>query len=98
MVGPKAQVYLNEEQRNQLRVLTRTPGVPTHLIAIRTDLDKSLIEKIKTALLSLTKNSPELLSDVYGAANFVETEQEKHIAGAIKALENTGLHEKNLVK
>lgn len=96
--GPKADIYLTPEQRKKLRVLTRTPGVPTHLIAIRSDLPTDLIIKMKNALLKLSEDHPELLADVYGAAHFREIEETVHIASAVKALKNTGLAEKNLVK
>ena len=98
MEGPKADIYLTPEQRSKLRVLTRTPGVPTHLIAIRSDLPMVLRVKMKEALLRLSKENPELLSDVYGAAKFVEVDEQRHIASAVKALSNTGLQERELVK
>ena len=96
--GPKADIYLTPKQRENLRVLTRTPGVPTHLIAIRSDLPVDLIITLKNALLQLSEEHPELLADVYGAAHFTEVEETVHIATAVKALKNTGLAERNLVK
>ena len=98
MEGPKADIYLTPEQRANLRVLTRTPGVPTHLIAIRSDLPTDLMVKMKNALLKMSQETPELLADVYGAAKFVEVDEKIHIASAVKALTNTGLKETELVK
>src|SRR5690606_14183244 len=54
MEGPKADVYLKPEQREQLRILTRTPGVPTHGIAVRGDLPEELRNRIASALLKLS--------------------------------------------
>jgi len=98
MVGKKADIYLSEEQRDQLRILTRTPGVPTHLIAIRDDLPAQLQSKLKSALLKISQERPELLADVYGAAKFVEVNEDIHLKGAVNALANTGLDKKKLVK
>jgi phosphonate transport system substrate-binding protein len=91
MEGPTADLYLKKEQRDQLRVLTRTPGVPTHLVCVRTDLAESLRDKIKNALLDISRDQPDLLADVYGAAKLVEVVEENHLRGAVRALENTGL-------
>lgn len=91
MQGDKADVYLTKEQRDQLRVLAETPGVPTHLICVRADLPLKLQENIKEALLIVSGNHGELLSDVYGAAKLVEVDPMRHTAAIDKALENTGL-------
>jgi len=98
MEGAKADIYLTPTQRSKLRVLTRTPGVPTHLIAIRSDLPVDIQLKMKKALLKISHEQPHLLADVYGAATFVEVDEKVHIASAVKALTNTGLQEKKLVK
>ncbi len=98
MEGLKADIYLDAEQRDQLRVLTRTPGVPTHLICLRADLPEDLQEKIKASLLAISKDHPELLADVYGASEFVEADQDEHVAKTVEALKNTGLGPKGLVK
>lgn len=91
MEGAKSALYLGEEQRNQLRVLTRTPGVPTHLVCIRSDLPITLQEKIKRALLYISRDQPGLLADVYGASKLVEVDEETHLRGAVEAMENTGI-------
>lgn len=95
--GAKADVYSTPEMREQLRILTETPGVPTHVIGIRSDLPQSLKHNIRDALLKIAKERPELLADVYGAARFVEVKEEEHVRGSVKALENTGLGAKGLV-
>jgi phosphonate transport system substrate-binding protein len=90
MEGPTADKYLTVEERSKLRVLERVPGVPTHLIAVRSDLPASLKDGIRKALLDLAKNQPDRLADVYGATTFVEPKGD-HVASARLALERTGL-------
>jgi phosphonate transport system substrate-binding protein len=89
--GETADVYLKKEERAKLRVLTRTPGVPTHLVAVRGGISKELEARVRKALLTISQENPELLSDVYGAKTFVEVDGEKHVAGALKALEYLGM-------
>jgi phosphonate transport system substrate-binding protein len=95
--GPKADLYGTPELRAKLRVLARTPGVPTHLLAVRADLPPDLREKLTTALLEISATQPELLADVYGAASF-ERVGEDHVATAERALADTGLAAKRLVE
>ncbi|WP_428388367.1 phosphate/phosphite/phosphonate ABC transporter substrate-binding protein [Mucisphaera sp.] len=89
--GPRADVYLTEAERTQLRVLARTPGVPTHVVCVRSGLSEEWAERIKQALLKLGAESPELLSDVYGTARMVETDEDAHVSAAVAAVEATGL-------
>ncbi len=98
MEGPNADKYLKADQRAKLRVLTRTSGVPTHGIALRSDLPAELKGKIEASLLKLSKEHPELLADVYGASTLTKVDGDKHVVGATKALENTGLGLKKLVE
>jgi phosphonate transport system substrate-binding protein len=98
MEGPKADVYLNADQRDQLRILDRTGGVPTHLICVRGDLPASLQDRIRQALLKLSQEQPELLADVYGASEFREVDEDQHLRSAVQALQNTGLSLKGLVE
>lgn len=98
MEGPKADLYLNEEDRSKLRVLTRTPGVPTHLLCVRASLPEETKTKIRETLLNITESDPELLADVYGAAKFVEATEEDHLESARQAMINTGLAPAELVK
>lgn len=95
--GAKADVYLKKEDRENLRVLARTPGVPTHLIAARDGLSAELKEKVKGALLAVAKENPELLADVYGATAFVEPKG-KHARKAAEAIEAIGLPIEGLAK
>lgn len=95
--GAKADLYLTAEQRSQLQILTRTPGVPTHLIAISQKVPKATREKIRTALLKIAKDQPDLLSSVYGAAELV-VPKGKHTQKTLEALNQTGLNVKEFVK
>ena len=95
MEGPKADKYLDAETRNKLRILSRTPGVPTHVVFCKDDLSADWKEKITNALLKLSEEKSELLADVYGAKQFVAVEDDdQHVAGTIEAftyLEGLGI-------
>ena len=95
--GTKADLYLAADQRSQLEILTRTAGVPTHLVAISKKIPKQTQEKIRQALLNLSKEQPELLSSVYGAAELV-VPKGKHTEKTLEALNQTGLNVKEFVK
>ncbi len=89
--GERADVYLPAEERQQLRVLARTPGVPTHVISIRGELSDELKDRVKAALLKLSREQGELLEDVYGTASFVEVDEQQHVAATVEALEYLGI-------
>lgn len=98
LLGDKADIYSTPEMREGLRVLTATEGVPTHLVGIRSDLPRELIDATREALLAISEESPELLADVYGAARFVPTEDDEHVKKSVEALNNTGLAARNLTR
>jgi phosphonate transport system substrate-binding protein len=95
--GPKADLYSTAEMRAGLRVLARTPGVPTHLLCMRSDLPADFKEQLRTAFLAISAENPEVLADVYGAARFEAVDSDAHVAKGVEALENTGLLLKSLV-
>jgi phosphonate transport system substrate-binding protein len=97
MEGQKADVYLPAAKREQLRVLTRTAGVPTHCVAVRSDLPQELQTKITQALVRISAEKPQLLSDVYGAAKLVEA-NDAHAQKAQDAIATTGLSLRQLVE
>lgn len=97
MEGATADKYLPAAERAKLRVLARVPGVPTHLIAVRSDLPSEFREKIRETLLRLAEEQPERLKDVYGAAEFVVPTGD-HIASSRAALERTGLASDTVVE
>lgn len=98
MEGDRTAMYISDEDREKLRVLDRTPGVPTHLLCARTDLPQALRTQLREALLAISEERPELLADVYGAASFKKVPEEEHIKTAVEALENTGLAAGRLVR
>jgi phosphonate transport system substrate-binding protein len=97
MEGQKADVYLKREDRDKLRVLAETPGVPTHGIMIRSDLPQAFQDKMQNALLELSSTHPELLADVYGASKLVKAD-DSHVAAAAKAIEDTKLKVQDVAK
>jgi phosphonate transport system substrate-binding protein len=96
--GTKADLYGNAETRAKVKILARTPGVPTHLIAVTKNLSPELRSRIQTALLKLSQQEPKLLSSVYGAAELVKPKGSEHIASTERALKNAGLEAKAFVK
>jgi len=91
MEGDRSDLYIDDETRGRLRILARTPGVPTHGICMRSDLPQDLRTAIVEALLDLSAQHPDLLADVYGAASLRAVDGEVHVRGTRNALQNTGL-------
>ncbi len=95
--GPRRTAYLPEERQKQLRILARTPGVPTHVVAVRGGMDPRTRAAIRTALLELARSDPALLSDVYGASGLVVVNPRRHTAATVEAIALTGLPIRGLV-
>ena len=98
MEGPRADVYMKAEERSQLRILARIPGVPTHVICIRSALDPALKDSIRTALLDLGDSHTALLADVYGAKALTRVNEEEHLKAAVEALAAVGQSVDKFVK
>ncbi|QMW24106.1 phosphate/phosphite/phosphonate ABC transporter substrate-binding protein [Sandaracinobacteroides saxicola] len=96
--GPKRGTYIDEARQKGLRVIARTPGVPTHPVAARGGMAAGLRREIRAALLELSAASPALLSDVYGASGLVAVDEAKHVAATVEAIRLTGLPIAGLVK
>jgi len=96
--GPKRTTYLPEDKQAKLRILARTPGVPTHCVAVSAGVTASEARAVQSALLDMAKTSPALLSDVYGASGLKIVDQRAHTAATIRAIELTGLPITGLVK
>lgn len=94
--GDSVGTYLNAEQVKKIRILARTPGVPTHLVAARSGLSEEVKSKVRQALISLSKDQPQLLEDVYGTASFVEADGSAHVAKTVEAVERIKLPIENL--
>ncbi len=95
--GESANQYLSAEQRGKIRILARTPGVPTHVITARGGLSEDLKSRVQAAILKLSKEQPALLKDVYGTATFVTVDENKHIRTAVEAVEYLNVPVDNLV-
>ena len=98
MEGPSSAKYLSDQTRSQLRILARSPGVPTHVIAVRGSLSDETKDQIKEAILKIGKESPELLADVYGASSFVEASEDQHVQATVEAVQYLGLPIEGLMK
>lgn len=83
--------YLTDEERENMRILSKQGPVPTHGIAVRSALPDDVKEKIKAAFLNLNKSEhTELLKSIYGAEKLVERTHEEHVAALEKALKLVG--------
>lgn len=98
MEGEKADVYLPAEKRQRLRVLSRTPGVPTHVLAVRGGLSEAFVGRLREAVLKVAREEPELLAAVYGATRLVEVDEDAHVRAAVEAIERTGIPVEGLAR
>ncbi len=96
--GPKRAVYLPEEKQAGLRILARTPGVPTHCVAVSAAVSAAEGQAIADALLEMSRTNPALLSDVYGASGLARVKEDAHVAATVRAIERTGLPISGLVR
>jgi phosphonate transport system substrate-binding protein len=86
------EMYLDEAQRAQVRVLAKQGPVPTHGIAVRGDLPPVWKERIRDALLGLNEEPHrELLRSVYGAEKMVARSHDEHVAALERALRLVGV-------
>jgi phosphonate transport system substrate-binding protein len=84
--------YLTPDEQAKVRVLVKQGPVPTHGVAIRSELPKEVRDKVKAALLSLNDDAnKDLLKSVYGAERFVERSHDDYATSLKKALEDTKL-------
>lgn len=98
MEGPRSDVYIDAEERAELRILARTSGVPTHLICVQSGLDPTLKTSIRQALIELSATHAELLADVYGAKSLIEVDEQAHLRGTVEALAAVGQPVEKFVK
>ena len=96
--GPRADAYLDQTQRSRLRVLARTPGVPTHVICSRPGLSDGFKDRLVESLLKLGQEQPDLLANVYGANAFVKVDPTSHLAAAVQAVQYLGIPIESFVK
>lgn len=96
--GPRRTAYLPEDRQRQLRVLARTPGVPTHCVAVAKGVTPAAARAIQLALLDMARTSPALLSDVYGASGLRVVREDQHVAATVQAIDRTGIPIQGLVR
>lgn len=83
--------YLDDDQRKQVRVLSKQGPVPTHGIAVRSALPDEVKTSIKEAFLKLNEDKHnDLLESIYGAEKLVERTHQEHVSPLEEALELVG--------
>lgn len=74
------QLYLSEQERQDIHVITEQGPVPTHGLAIRGALPDEVKDDVRQALLKLNDDEySELLESVYGAEKLVEQDHDDHL-------------------
>lgn len=74
------QQYLSQEQRDRIEVIAEQGPVPTHGLAIRSDIDDDTKQSVLEALLALNdEENTELLESVYGAERLIERDHDEHV-------------------
>ena len=95
--GDSATNYLRPEELDQLRILERIPGVPTHLVCAHPSLSADLKSRAQAALVRVSEEAPQLLSDVYGAKKLLAESNEDHVQAAAEAVQLLGVGLERLV-
>jgi phosphonate transport system substrate-binding protein len=84
--------YITPEEKNQLRVLYKIPGVPAHGIVIDDDVPAAEREKIINALLKLNQSqNNQLLRNLYNSTELVRVDHNRHLAPVRDALKSAGI-------
>ncbi len=84
--------FLTPEEQKKVRVLTEQGPVPTHCLAVKTNLSAELRQKITEALMKLNEpQHKDLLKSVYGAQRLKPVTHDEHIGSLKRAIEITGL-------
>ncbi|MFN9790238.1 MAG: phosphate/phosphite/phosphonate ABC transporter substrate-binding protein [Holosporales bacterium] len=96
--GDKTAIYISPEDRLKLKVVARIPRVPTHIIATKAGLSSKERADITKALLRISKDNPDLLTQIYGAARLVHADENTHLEATRKAIDATKLPIHGLVK
>ena len=86
--------YMSDEQRANVRILSKQGPVPGHGLAVRGELPDEVKDKIRTAVMNLNKpENQELLESLYGAKKLIERGHEEHVGPLAKALETVGVEQ-----
>jgi phosphonate transport system substrate-binding protein len=79
--------HLTPEQKSKLKILQAQGPVPSHILAVRKNLDAKSKKNLEKALLSLNPN----LRDRLFTAELADTTKEKQLAKLVEALQLTGI-------
>jgi len=82
--GESSLKYISKKDKEDIKILKRNLGVPTHILAVRAELDPKLKQKIKEFFLNESTSNQSLLKDIYGTAKFSE-ETKNHLEPLSKA-------------
>jgi phosphonate transport system substrate-binding protein len=84
--------HITEAEGKQLRVLSKTPGVPTHGVVIDDDVPPATREKIVESMLKLNSGSNNaLLKSLYNSTALVKVNHDQHLAPMAQALKKIGM-------
>jgi len=85
-------IYLDKEERDSIRVISRQGPVPTHGVAVVSSLPEDLKNRIKQAFLDLNHSEhSDLLEGLYGAEKLVERSHAEHVGALEEALRTVGV-------
>jgi phosphonate transport system substrate-binding protein len=84
--------HITEAEGKQLRVLSKTPGVPAHGVVIDDDVPPATREKIVESMLKLNSGSNNaLLKSLYNSTALVKVNHDQHLAPMAQALKKIGM-------
>jgi phosphonate transport system substrate-binding protein len=84
--------YITSQERAQLRILHKIPGVPAHGIAIDDDVPAGMRQKVINAMLKLNQpGNNGLLRNLYNSTKLVTVNHNSHLAPVRDALKRAGI-------
>jgi phosphonate transport system substrate-binding protein len=84
--------HITEAEGKQLRVLSKTAGVPAHGVVIDDDVPPATREKIVESMLKLNSGSNNaLLKSLYNSTALVKVNHDQHLAPMAQALKKIGM-------
>ena len=83
-------LFLSEEDRPKVRAIATIPGAPTSVLAVRSDMDMQVRDKIKEALLALNEGKGALLQGAFGIQKLVARSHGDHVTTLQNAQELVG--------
>ncbi|MBF2065765.1 MAG: phosphate/phosphite/phosphonate ABC transporter substrate-binding protein [Calothrix sp. C42_A2020_038] len=84
--------YITNEEKAQLRILHKIPGVPAHGIAIDDSVPAPMRERLINAMLKLNQSqNNSLLRNLYNSTELVRVNHNRHLAPVRDALKRAGI-------